>query len=182
MSNQPTTPPPCPPRHSPGEPQQQLRQPWQDQNSQPPYGYGPQQQQQSPYGCGQQQQPPYGYGPQQSYGQQQPYGYGPQQPYGYGPQPAPQPWQPYGQQQRRSNSMGTVGFIFALVSIFCGWIPIAGWIVWLVGAVFSFIGLFSRPRGLAIAGVIISLVLIPLIVTVLIALNSVSDILFYDTF
>lgn len=50
------------------------------------------------------------------------------------------------------------------------------------GAVFSFIGLFSRPRGLAIAGVIISLVLIPLIVTVLIALNSVSDILFYDTF
>ena len=29
---------------------------------------------------------------------------------------------------------------------------------------------------------IISLVLIPLIVTVLIALNSVSDILFYDTF
>ena len=164
MSNQPNTPPPCPPRQSPGEPQQQPRQPWQDQNCQPPYGYGPQQQQ------------PYGYGPQQ------PYGYGPQQPYGYGPQPAPQPWQPYGQQQRRSNSMGIVGFIFALVSIFCGWIPIAGWIVWLVGAVFSFIGLFSRPRGLAIAGVIISLVLIPLIVTVLIALNSVSDILFYDTF
>lgn len=166
MSNQPNTPPPCPPRQSSGEPQQQPRQPWQDQNCQPPYGYGPQQ----------------SYGQQQPYGPQQPYGYGSQQPYGYGPQPASQPWQPYGQQQRRSNSMGIVGFIFALVSIFCGWIPIAGWIVWLVGAVFSFIGLFSRPRGLAIAGVIISLVLIPLIVTVLIALNSVSDILFYDTF
>ncbi len=158
MSNQPNTPPPCPPRHSPGEPQQQPRQPWQDHNCQPPYGYGP----------------------QQSYGQQQPYGYGPQQPYGYGPQPAPQPWQPYGVQQPRSNSMGIIGFIFALLSIFCGWIPIAGWIVWLVGAVFSFIGLFSRPRGLAIAGVVISLVLIPLIITVLIALNAASDILFYD--
>ena len=166
MSNQPNTPPPYPPRRSPEE-TQGVR--WGEYASRQP---------------GQQPCPgqPGAPGQQTWQGQpQQPYGYGQQQPpYGYGQQPAPQPWQPYGVQQPRSNSMGIIGFIFALLSIFCGWIPIAGWIVWLVGAVFSFIGLFSRPRGLAIAGVVISLVLIPLIITVLIALNAASDILFYD--
>lgn len=188
MSNQPNTPPPYPPRRFPEETQGER---WGEyasrQSGQQPCPGQPgapgqqtwQGQPQQPYGYGAQQQPPYGYGQQPP--QSQPYGYGQQQPpYGYGQQPAPQPWQPYGVQQPRSNSMGIIGFIFALLSIFCGWIPIAGWIVWLVGAVFSFIGLFSRPRGLAIAGVVISLVLIPLIITVLIALNAASDILFYD--
>ncbi|WP_221640926.1 DUF5067 domain-containing protein [Listeria newyorkensis] len=54
------------------------------------------------------------------------------------------------------NTLGTAGFILALIGLFTGWIPVLGWIVWVLGAVFSIIGLFKRPKGLAIAGTVIS--------------------------
>lgn len=59
---------------------------------------------------------------------------------------------------RRSNGLGTAGFVLALIGLFVSWIPVVGWIVWLLGLLFSFIGLFKRPRGLAIAGFILSLI------------------------
>lgn len=57
---------------------------------------------------------------------------------------------------RQSNGMGTAGFILALLSLILIWIPILNFIIWALGLLFSFIGLFKRPRGLAIAGFIIS--------------------------
>ncbi|MDR2457929.1 MAG: hypothetical protein LBD41_05560 [Clostridiales Family XIII bacterium] len=57
---------------------------------------------------------------------------------------------------RRANSLGTAGFVLALIALFFSWIPIFGWIVWALGAVFSIIGIFKIPRGLAIAGAAIS--------------------------
>lgn len=89
-----------------------------------------------------QQQP--NYNPQ--YTQQQP-NYN-QQPY-YNPQ--------YAQQPRKTNGLGIAGFIMALISLFVGWIPIIGWVLWFLGLLFSFIGVFKVPRGLAIAGLVISL-------------------------
>ncbi len=59
--------------------------------------------------------------------------------------------------QSESNGAGTAGFVLALISLFFGWIPFIGWIIWFLGLVLSFIGIFKRPRGLAIAGLIISI-------------------------
>ena len=63
---------------------------------------------------------------------------------------------------KKTNGIGTAGFVLSLVAILVGWIPIVGWIlggiIWLLGFVFSLVGIFKAPRGLAIAGLIISLV------------------------
>lgn len=60
--------------------------------------------------------------------------------------------------ERESNGIGTAGFILSIITLILGWIPIFGWIIWLLGLIFSFAGLFRRPRGLAIAGFVVSLI------------------------
>lgn len=57
---------------------------------------------------------------------------------------------------KNSNTAGTAGFVLALTSIFLGWIPFFGWVLWVLGLIFSAIGLTRTPRGLAIVGFIIS--------------------------
>jgi hypothetical protein len=59
---------------------------------------------------------------------------------------------------RPSNALGTSGFVLALIALFVGWIPVVGWIVWFLGALFSFIGVFNPPRAMAIAGLVVSLI------------------------
>ena len=54
------------------------------------------------------------------------------------------------------NPLGTAGFALSLVALVVGWFPVVGWIVWVLGAIFSTIGIFRKPRGLAIAGACIS--------------------------
>ncbi len=44
-----------------------------------------------------------------------------------------------------------------LALVFC-WVPVLDWILWFLGALFSVIGLFKSPRGLAIAGTVISFI------------------------
>ena len=66
-----------------------------------------------------------------------------------------------------SNAMGTAGFIIALVTIFLFWIPVLGWILWLLGLIFSGIGVTRKPKGLAIAGLVISLIGLILLIVVL---------------
>lgn len=77
-------------------------------------------------------------------------------------QAVPQYQQPYPQQvvvvQKKSNGIGTAGFVLALISLFFGWIAVVGWLLWFLGTLFSFIGLFKKPRGLAIAVFIISFI------------------------
>lgn len=52
--------------------------------------------------------------------------------------------------------MGLAGFILSLVTL-VGWMfPFAGFITWLLGLIFSCIGMSKRPRSFAIAGLIIS--------------------------
>lgn len=60
--------------------------------------------------------------------------------------------------KRKTNGLGVAGFVMALLGLLLCWIPILGWIIWLLGLLFSLIGLFKSPRGLAIAGMIISLI------------------------
>ena len=66
-----------------------------------------------------------------------------------------------------SNAMGTAGFIIALVTIFLFWRPVLGWILWLLGLIFSGIGVTRKPKGLAIAGLVISLIGLILLIVVL---------------
>ena len=58
----------------------------------------------------------------------------------------------------KSNLIGTAGFVLALIGLILCWIPILDWILWLLGVIFSFIGVFRAPRGLAIAGLVISFI------------------------
>ncbi|MGN1260002.1 MAG: hypothetical protein ACI4UC_02750 [Alloprevotella sp.] len=58
----------------------------------------------------------------------------------------------------RSNGLGTAGFVLALLGLILCWIPILDWLLWFLGALFSFIGVFKAPRGLAIAGLVISFI------------------------
>ena len=78
----------------------------------------------------------------------------------------------------RSNGIGTAGFVLALISaIFC-WVPGVNWIIWFLGALFSFIGLFKRPRGMAVAGFILSIIDVIIIVVVIGAVVGVASSLF----
>ncbi len=92
------------------------------------------------------------------------------------PQPQPQP-QPQAQPQQiiinqqapapQKNGLGVAGFVLALLGLIFCWVPVLNWILWILGLIFSIIGMFKRPKGLAIAGLVISC--IGLIVDILIA-------------
>ncbi|WP_026809151.1 hypothetical protein [Arenibacter latericius] len=61
-------------------------------------------------------------------------------------------------QKTESNGLGTAGFVLSIIALVAGCLPFVGWTVWFLGLLFSFIGVFKRPRGLAIAGLVISLI------------------------
>jgi len=69
-------------------------------------------------------------------------------------------------QEKKKNGIGTAGFVLAIIAFCFCWLPIGNFILWFLGFLFSFIGVFKSPRGLAIAGLIISLILIIVILTV----------------
>lgn len=62
------------------------------------------------------------------------------------------------QQRPSGNGLGTAGFVLSLIAFLISWIPIVSGILWFLGLIFSFIGLFRSPRGLAIAGFVISFI------------------------
>ncbi|XEO93802.1 hypothetical protein ACBP45_09475 [Latilactobacillus sakei] len=70
-------------------------------------------------------------------------------------------------QKEEKNSLGLAGFILALVAFCTSWIPGVDIVLWLLGAVFSIVGLFKKPRGFAIAGTAISFFVIFIIMSVL---------------
>ncbi|WP_299324794.1 hypothetical protein [uncultured Maribacter sp.] len=61
-------------------------------------------------------------------------------------------------QNSNSNGVGTAGFVLSIVALIIGCIPILGWFVWFLGLVLSFIGVFKKPRTLAMIGLFISLI------------------------
>ncbi len=75
------------------------------------------------------------------------------------------------QDEKKSNGIGTAGFVLALIALFLGWIPVLGWIIWVLGLILSFIGVFKSPKGLSIAGLVISLIGIILLILVFGALG-----------
>lgn len=65
-----------------------------------------------------------------------------------------------GAPRRRFNLIGTLGFIFAVIGSFAKeqWFPWDRYVFWGLGVVFSFIGLFWKPRGVAILGLVWSFI------------------------
>lgn len=76
---------------------------------------------------------------------------------------------------QKTNGMGVAGFIIALLALFLGWVPFIGWLLWLLGLIFSFIGVFKPPRGLAIAGLCISLIGVIILIIVSFALAGAAS-------
>jgi hypothetical protein len=74
--------------------------------------------------------------------------------------------------QNKSNGVGTAGFVLALIGLLFCWVPVVDWILWILGAILSIVGCFKEPRGLAIAGVVISFIGIVLIIAFVGALAS----------
>ena len=71
------------------------------------------------------------------------------------------------EKESKSNGLGIAGFALAIIALFVGWVPILGWMVWALGLILSFVGAFKSPKGMAIAGLIISLIGIILLLVVL---------------
>lgn len=65
--------------------------------------------------------------------------------------------------KQQGNGMGVAGFVLALLGLILCWVPILNWILWLLGLIFSIIGMFKPKKGLAIAGLVISCLFILLI-------------------
>jgi hypothetical protein len=78
------------------------------------------------------------------------------------------------QVEKKSNGLGTAGFVLSLIALFIGWVPFLGWLIWILGLVFSFIGIFRTPRGLAIAGLVISFIGIILLVIVFAGIGAAA--------
>lgn len=58
--------------------------------------------------------------------------------------------------QAEKNGIGVAGFVLSIAAIVLSWVPVLDFILWLLGAIFSVIGIFKKPKGLAIAGAVIS--------------------------
>jgi len=77
------------------------------------------------------------------------------------------------QTSQQSNGVGTAGFVIALIALIFCWVPGVGFVVWFIGLLLSFIGLFKSPRGLAITGFIISLIDLIILIAVVGAVASI---------
>ena len=62
--------------------------------------------------------------------------------------------------------------IYVLLGLIFCWVPVVDWILWILGLIFSFIGVFRKPKGLAIAGLVISCIYLILISVIFGALLS----------
>lgn len=63
---------------------------------------------------------------------------------------------PYRNERPASNGMAIAGFVLALCSLVFCWVPVLNWILLILALIFSIVGVMRPPRGLAIAGLIIS--------------------------
>ena len=86
---------------------------------------------------------------------------------------------------RQKNGPGTAGLVLSILGLVLCWVPIANVILWFLGFLFSFIGMFKRPKGVAIAGLVISIVCLVVLIVIFSVLGTelldsdVLDELFY---
>ena len=75
--------------------------------------------------------------------------------------------------------------MLSILGLVLCWVPVANLILWFLGFLFSFIGMFKRPKGKAIAGLVISIVCLVVLISIFSVLGTellesdVLDELFY---
>lgn len=74
----------------------------------------------------------------------------------------------------QKNTIGLIGFILSIVNIIASFLPYIGFVIWLLGAIFSIIGLFRAPRGFAIAGTIISFIWLIIFIIIILVLGTAA--------
>lgn len=69
--------------------------------------------------------------------------------------------------------MGVAGFVLALLGLIFCWVPVLDWILWLLGFIFSLVGVCKRNavKGLAITGLVLSLILLIVLIVAFAALG-----------
>ena len=68
------------------------------------------------------------------------------------------------QAARSKNGPGIVGLVLSIIGLVLCWVPFVDFILWFLGFLFSFIGMFKRPKGVAIAGLVISIISLVIII------------------
>ena len=77
--------------------------------------------------------------------------------------------------KQQRNGIGLTGFIMSLLCLVTSWAPIVNIVMWILGFVFSAVGLFKKPKGFAIAGMVISLISILLIILLFVILGELAS-------
>ncbi|MFG6397134.1 MAG: hypothetical protein K1V89_07350 [Muribaculaceae bacterium] len=80
------------------------------------------------------------------------------------------------QQPQQGNGIGTAGFVLSIVGVCFGFVPFVGVVCWILAIVFSAIGLGRRPRGLAIAGLVISVALPLILIAVFVGIFAIASV------
>lgn len=78
------------------------------------------------------------------------------------PQPIVNPYQ----KKKKSNPLGLSGFILIILSYLTMFVG-GGLVFWPIGTIFCIIGVFKKPRLLAVIGLILALIYVPLILWLL---------------
>ena len=76
---------------------------------------------------------------------------------------------------RQKNGFGTAGLVLSILGLVFCWVPIVDLVLWFLGFLFSFIGIFKRPKGKAIAGLIISVITLVILVCLFVFGVAVAD-------
>jgi len=79
---------------------------------------------------------------------------------------------------QQTNGLGSAGFTLSLIAAILSWLPGVNLITWFLGALFSLLGLFKSPRGLAFAGLVISFIDVIIVVSLFGAAFGVLESLF----
>lgn len=67
------------------------------------------------------------------------------------------------------NAAGMTGMVLALLSLI-NWFPVIGFVAtWLVGLIFSIVGLCRPKKGMAITGLIISLIILIIVIAIIVS-------------
>ena len=59
--------------------------------------------------------------------------------------------------EKKSNGVGTAGFVLALLGLIFSWVPVLGWILWVLGLILS-LGLVISFLGLILLIVLVGAV------------------------
>ena len=70
------------------------------------------------------------------------------------------------QEVPQKNGVGIAGFVMSITGLILCWVPIIKWLLLVPAFLLSFIGMFKKPRTLAVIGTIISALVILVIVII----------------